>query len=147
MKTNATRCNMELTITLLTWRIWRAPNNASRWEVGFNLAFKVLNSGLPYKSRIQEGIFFFSRKLDLNLSKKKLVKYFTWNVALYGAENWTLWEVDQKYLGSFEMCWRRMEKISWTDRVRNGEVITKNQGGEEYLNVIPLQARCAREGG
>ena len=25
-----------------------------------------------------------------------------------------------KYLDNFEMwCWRRMEKISWTDRVRN----------------------------
>jgi hypothetical protein len=28
-------------------------------------------------------------------------------------------QVDQKYLGSFEMCcWRRMEEISWTDRVK-----------------------------
>jgi len=28
----------------------------------------------------------------------------------------------QKYLESFEMwCWRRMEKISWTDHVRNEE--------------------------
>jgi hypothetical protein len=45
-------------------------------------------------------------------------------IALDGAETWTLWKVDQKYLGSFEMwCWRRMEKISWTDRVRNEEVL------------------------
>jgi hypothetical protein len=34
--------------------------------------------------------------------------------------------VDHKYLGSFEMCWRRMEKISWTNRVRNVE------GEEKY---------------
>jgi len=34
---------------------------------------------------------------------------------------------DQKHLESFEMwCWRRMEKISWTDHVRNEEV------AEEY---------------
>jgi len=32
----------ELTLILLTWRIWRAPNNASRWQMGFNLAFKGL---------------------------------------------------------------------------------------------------------
>jgi hypothetical protein len=32
-----------LTLILLTWRIWRASNNASRWEMGFNLAFKELN--------------------------------------------------------------------------------------------------------
>jgi hypothetical protein len=31
--------------------------------------------------------------------------------------------VEQKYLLGFEMCcWRRMEKISWTDHVRNEEV-------------------------
>ena len=41
-------------------------------------------------------------------------------MALYGAETWTLRAADQKYLQSFEMwCWKRMEKISWTDHVRN----------------------------
>jgi len=34
---------MFLTLILLTWRIWWAPNNASRWQVGFNSAFKELN--------------------------------------------------------------------------------------------------------
>jgi hypothetical protein len=38
---------------------------------------------------------------------------------LYGAKNWTLQKVDQKYLGFETWCWRRMEKISSTDRVRN----------------------------
>ena len=43
---------------------------------------------------------------------------------MYGAENWTLRAADQNYLESFEMwCWRRMEKISWTDHVRNEEVL------------------------
>jgi len=23
-----------LTVTLLTWRIWWAPNNASKWQIG-----------------------------------------------------------------------------------------------------------------
>jgi hypothetical protein len=32
-------------------------------------------------------------------------------------------KIDQKYLESFEMWfWRRMEKIRWTDRVRNGQL-------------------------
>ena len=34
-----------LTLNPLTWKIWWAPNNASRWEVGFNSACK----GLMYK--------------------------------------------------------------------------------------------------
>jgi hypothetical protein len=61
----------------------------------------------------------FTIKLDINL-RKKLVKCYTWSIALYGAETWTLHKVDQKYLENFEMwCQRKMEKISWTDHVRN----------------------------
>jgi hypothetical protein len=44
----------------------------------------------------------FTSKLDLNL-RKKLVKCHTWSIALYGAETWTLWKVDQKYLESVEI--------------------------------------------
>jgi hypothetical protein len=60
----------------------------------------------------------FTSTLDLELRKKR-VKCYVWIVALYDAETWTLRAVDDKYLESFEMwCWRRMEKISWTDHVR-----------------------------
>jgi len=53
---------------------------------------------------------------------------------LCGAETWTLWEVDQKYLESFEMwCYRRMEKISWTDHVSNEEVLN---GAKEERNIL-----------
>jgi hypothetical protein len=31
-----------LTLNPLTWKIWWAPNNASRWQMGLNLAFKGL---------------------------------------------------------------------------------------------------------
>jgi len=31
-----------LTLILLTWRIWWAPNNASRWQMGFNSASEWL---------------------------------------------------------------------------------------------------------
>jgi hypothetical protein len=39
-----------LTLTLLTWRIWLAPNNVSKWQMGFNMAFKgLIRIGyLPY---------------------------------------------------------------------------------------------------
>jgi hypothetical protein len=64
----------------------------------------------------------FHKQLDFNL-RKKLAKCYIWRLALYGAETWTLWKVDQKYLESFETCgWRRTEKISWTDRVSSEEV-------------------------
>ena len=34
--------NQRLTLILLTWTIWRAPTNASKWRMGFNSAFKAL---------------------------------------------------------------------------------------------------------
>ena len=35
---------VQLTLNPLTWKIWWAPNNASRWQMGFNSAFEGLNS-------------------------------------------------------------------------------------------------------
>ena len=53
----------------------------------------------------------FASTLELKL-RTKLVKCYIWSTALYGAEIWMLWAVDQKQLGSFEMwCWRRIVKI------------------------------------
>jgi hypothetical protein len=52
------------------------------------------------------------------------LKCYSWNIALDGAETWAFQKVDQNYLESFEMWrWRRMEKISWADHVRNKEVL------------------------
>ena len=66
--------------------------------------------------------------------RKKFVKCYIWSIALCGAETWTLRAVDQKHLESFEMwCWRRMEKISWTDHVRNEEVLLRF---EEQRNIL-----------
>ena len=69
--------------------------------------------------------------------RKKLVKCYIWSRALYGAETWTLREVDQKHLESFEMWyWRRMEKVSWTDRVRNKEVLLRVKEQRNILHEI-----------
>jgi len=78
----------------------------------------------------------FTSKLDLNL-RKKLIKCYIWSMALYGAETWTLRATDQKYLESFEMwCWRRMEKISSTDHVRNEEVLLRVNEQRNILHEI-----------
>jgi hypothetical protein len=56
------------------------------------------------------------------------------SIALHGAENWTFRAVDKKHLECFKVwCWRRMEKISWTDRVRNEEVLLRVK---EQRNII-----------
>ena len=58
-------------------------------------------------------------------------------MAFYGAETWTHRAADQKHLASFEMwCWRRMEKISWTDHVRNEEVLLRVNEQRKILHEI-----------
>jgi hypothetical protein len=73
---------------------------------------------------------------ELDLSR--LVKCYIWSTALYGAETWTLRKAaHQKYKESFEM-WRRrrMEKISWTDRVRNKEALRRVKGDRNIVHKI-----------
>jgi hypothetical protein len=78
----------------------------------------------------------FTSKLDLNL-RTKLVNCYICITALYGAETWTLRRVDQKYLESFGLwCWGRREKISWTDRVTNDEVLQRVKEERHILQTI-----------
>jgi hypothetical protein len=74
--------------------------------------------------------------MDVEL-RKKLVKCYIWSTALYGAETGTVWAVDQKHLESFKMwCWRRMEKISWTDHVEKEEVLLRVKEQKNLLHEI-----------
>jgi hypothetical protein len=69
---------------------------------------KIKTSTAMSKAAFNEKITLLSSKSDLNL-RNKLVKWYTLSRVLYGAENWTLQKVDQKYLVNFEMwCCKRM---------------------------------------
>ena len=64
-----------------------------------------------------------ARKMSREV-KKKIIKTIVWSVTLYGAETWTLRQEDRRRLDAFEMwLWRRMEKISWTEKMTNEAVL------------------------
>jgi hypothetical protein len=46
--------NLGLTLVLLTWRIWWAPNNASKWQMGFNSASKRLYMAHRYYENVTQ---------------------------------------------------------------------------------------------
>jgi hypothetical protein len=99
-------------------------------------AHEKLRPGLPWQKQHSTRKRLFTSNLDLEL-RKKLVKCYIWSISLYGTETWTLWELDQKYLESFEMwCWRRMEKISWVDRVNNEAVLHRVKEERNILHTI-----------
>jgi hypothetical protein len=76
-----------------------------------------------------------TNRFELNL-RNELAKCYIWSMALCGAEIGTLRKVVQKHLDSFEMwCWRRMEKISRTDRVRNEGVLHRVKENRNILHT------------
>ena len=66
------------------------------------------------------------------LSKKNVA-----GVAFIWCWNLDASAVDQKHLESFEMwCWRRVEKISWTNHVRNEELLLRVKEQRNILHEI-----------
>ena len=66
-----------LTLILLMWRIWLAPNNASKWQMGFNSAFKGLMQTLQnsfyyiQKYKYCKCLYSFTLCREWKESKKK----------------------------------------------------------------------------
>ena len=53
---------------------------------------------------------------------------------MYGAEIWTLREVDKKYMKYMKMwCYRRMEEFRWSDRVRTENVLRRVKEARNIL--------------
>jgi hypothetical protein len=61
-----------LNLNLLTWRIWRAPNSARKWQMWFNPAFKGLTSCLSGPDG--PSALFSSRQWGLNEQKSRSQK-------------------------------------------------------------------------
>ena len=56
--------------------------------------------------------------------------------------HWTLTQADRDRIEALEMwIWRRMEKISWMDKVTNEDVLKKVNESKNMLNVI-RQRKC-----
>jgi len=101
-----------------------------------NLTQNLFSIMCLFKSSFNKKRTLFTSTMDFEL-RKKLVKCYIWSIALYGAETWTVRAVNQKHLESLEMwCWRRMEKISWTDHVRNEEVLLRVKEQRNILHEI-----------
>jgi hypothetical protein len=86
------------------------------------------------KAALNEKKTLFTSKLHLNLGKK-LVKCYIWGIILCGAKIWTLRKVDQKFLKSSEMCWRRLKNIIWTGHMRH-EVLHRVKEERSILHTI-----------
>ena len=61
---------------------------------------------------------------------------------MYGAETWTLRRNEQKQLEGFEMwIWRRMERVKWTDKIKNAVMLERVGEGRIMLELIRKRER------
>lgn len=80
-----------------------------------------------------------NRNLSFDL-RYRMVKCYVWSILLYGMETWTLKVSSINKLEAFEM-WtlRRMLSISWTDKVRNEDVLRRAGTERELFNLIKVR--------
>ena len=68
---------------------------------------------------------------------KLLVKALIWPVITHGAEGWTLKKDDERRLEAAEMwCYRRMLRISWTEKRTKKSILNELQTRRELLAQI-----------
>lgn len=85
---------------------------------------------------IQMSKLFKSHNLTLEI-KLRLLRCYVFSILLYGVESWTLTEATTKRLEAFEMwTYRRMLKISWTDKISNIRVLQKLNKVKEIMLTV-----------
>ena len=73
----------------------------------------------------------------VHIYSEKLVKCYIWSIAQYAADAWTLRKLERKNLKSFEIwCGKRMEKIKWSEKVTNEQVLLRIGVKTTFLNNI-----------
>jgi len=82
--TQARRFHDDLTFMLLTWRIGWAPNNASKWQMGINSAFKGLTS--PVTKKNSSVFLWIFRNVCLTLSQYGFPQHISLTVLRYKPE-------------------------------------------------------------
>jgi len=74
---------------------------------------------------------------------------YIYPVLMYGCESWTVTEEIKRRIEAFEMwCYRRLLKISWTDRIRNLEVMRRVGVANKvvYQNICKKKLKLAEVG-
>ena len=77
---------------------------------------------------------------DKNISletKKRLLNTLVFSIANFGSECWVLKNSERKRINSFELwCYRRLLRISWTEKKTKDEVLQKIRCNRRLLDTL-----------
>ena len=86
-------------------------------------------STVDIKCRIAAAKSAFTESYIDNLEmafQYRILKCYITPIVLFGSENWTLNNIDNRNIKAAEMWFlRRMEKVKWTEKIANEEVLNK----------------------
>ena len=155
---NTTATNYDMKINIKKTKVMRVSRKGGDVNIFINgikveqvKSFKYLGHTMTedgrceteIKCRIAQAKEAFSKRKDLltkslrKQTKIKIVKTLVWTTLLYGSETWTLTKEDVRKLEALEMwLWRRVEKISWTDKVTNEEVLSRVGVQRQLMNIL-----------
>ena len=70
-------------------------------------------------------------------TKKRLLTSLVFPITTYGAECWSLKQSDRNRTDSFELwCYRRLRRISWTEKKTNEEVLQQINCEHRLIDII-----------
>ena len=80
-------------------------------------------------------------EVAVNSAQWRTLKACNFPVAIYGCEAWTISKTGEKKITSFEMkCYRKILRISWTERKTNASVLEQlGVKAPQLLNLIKKQ--------
>ena len=61
--------------------------------------------------------------------KVHLVKAMVFLVVMYGCESWTIKNAEYRRIDAFELCWRKLLRVSWTKRRSNQSILKEISPG------------------
>lgn len=78
------------------------------------------------------------RRSELNLGLRlRMLRCYVVSVLTYGCESWTMGPDMEKRIEALEMyCYRRMMRVSWTQKVSNEKILEKMNKSLEILSTI-----------
>ena len=88
----------------------------------------------------------FSRMKDVSNStkiqghsRKRILQCYVWSTLLHGAETWTISKVMKTRIEAFKLWpYRRMLKISWTEKITNKEVLSRMKLKKRLFSIVQI---------
>ena len=101
---------------------------------------------IKYRIAVAKNAFTEMKAILTNLKmpfqlRYRILKCYITPILLYGSENWTLNKTDIRKIKAAEMWFlRRMEKVKWTEKITNEEVLNKTvQNSNIMLDISKRQ--------